>query len=305
MRASAIDALLVLMVVIWGVNYSVIKLAFGEVRPQAFNALRMSLASIVFLAAIRITRRRARASGGHLSRAFYTPHELTARDRRDLVWLGLVGHFGYQFLFASGVAATSVSNAALIIGATPVAIAVMSAALGRERIGRLHWIGAAISIVGLYFVVGPGASFGGATLRGDLLMIVSVGCWAAYTLGASRLIAHHSPLYITGTSMAIGAVPYVLLAVPQLVSVPWRDVSAFTWISLVLSALLALNVSYLIWYIGVQRIGPARTSMYSNLVPIVALGVAAAWLGEPLTREKIIGAAAVLTGVFLTRLKRS
>ena len=305
MRASAIDALLVLMVVIWGVNYSVIKLAFGEVRPQAFNALRMSLASIVFLAAIRVARRRARASGGQLSRAFYTPHQLTARDRRDLVWLGLVGHFGYQFLFASGVAETSVSNAALIIGATPVAIAVISAALGRERIGRLHWIGAACSIVGLYFVVGHGASFGGATIRGDLLMIVSVGCWAAYTLGASRLIARHSPLYITGTSMAIGAVPYVLLAVPQVMSVQWRDVSAFTWISLVLSALLALNVSYLIWYIGVQRIGPARTSMYSNLVPIVALAVAAAWLGEPLTREKIIGAAAVLTGVFLTRLKRS
>jgi drug/metabolite transporter (DMT)-like permease len=45
--------------------------------------------------------------------------------------------------------------------------------------------------------------------------------------------------------------------------------------------------------------------MYSNLVPIVALAVAAVWLGEPLTREKIIGAVAVLTGVFLTRLKRS
>ncbi len=305
MRASAIDALLVLMVVIWGVNYSVIKLAFNEVPPQPFNALRMSLASIVFLAAIRVARRHARATGGHLSRAFYTPYELTRRDRLDLLWLGLIGHFGYQACFASGVAMTSVSNAALIIGATPVAIAVISAALGRERIGRFHWLGAAVSIVGLYFVVGYGASFGGATLRGDLLMIVSVGCWAAYTLGASRLIACHSPLYVTGTSMAIGVVPYVLLAVPQILTVPWSDVSAFTWVSLVLSALLALNVSYLIWYIGVQRIGPARTSMYSNLVPIVALGVAAVWLGEPLTRVKIIGAAAVLTGVFLTRLKRS
>ena len=79
-------------------------------------------------------------------------------------------------------------------------VAIASAALGRERIGRLHWIGAAISMSGIYFVVGHGASFGGATVRGDLLMMVSVGCWAAYTLGASRLIARHSPLYVTGIS---------------------------------------------------------------------------------------------------------
>ena len=104
-RVTAVDALLVLMVVIWGVNYSVIKLAFAEIPPQPFNALRMSLASVVFLAAIRLARRRARVAGAQLSPALYTPHELTARDRLDLVWLGLIGHFGYQFCFASGVAA--------------------------------------------------------------------------------------------------------------------------------------------------------------------------------------------------------
>ena len=44
--------------------------------------------------------------------------------------------------------------------------------------------------------------------------------------------------------------------------------------------------------------------MYSNVVPIVAMSVAALWLGEPLTRAKLIGAVAVLSGVLLTRLGR-
>ena len=159
----------------------------------------------------------------------------------------------------------------VIIGATPVAIATVSAFLGRDRIGALHWIGAIVSTAGIYFVVGRGASFGGATLRGDLLVMISVACWTTYTLGAARLLKRHSPLYVTGTTMAIGAVPYVLLALPQIVRMNWAAVSAWTWTALVLSAFLALCLSYLIWYMAVQRIGPARTSIYSNLVPIVAI----------------------------------
>ena len=91
---------------------------------------------------------------------------------------------------------------------------------------------------------------------------------------------------------------------PQFLGLDWARVSVFTWVSLVLSALLALNVAYLVWYTGVQKIGAARTSMYSNLVPIVAMSFAAFWLGEPLTRDKFLGAGAVLTGVLLTRLGR-
>ena len=113
--------------------------------------------------------------------------------------------------------------------------------------------------------------------------MVSVGCWAAYTLGASRLIARHSPLYVTGMTMAIGTVPYVLICAAANRAVNWAAVSGATWVALVLSALLALNLAYLIWYIGVQRIGAARTSVYSNVVPIVAMAVAAIWLGEPIS----------------------
>jgi len=297
------DALLVLMVVIWGVNYSVIKRAFAEIPPQPFNALRVIIASTVFLTVIAWVKRRAR-EGRPVPAALHTGESLSRRDRWDLLWLGAVGHWLYQWCFADGVNATSVSNCALIIAATPVVVAIASAALGRERIGTPHWIGAAISMLGLYFVVGRGASFGGATFRGDALIMISVGCWAAYTIGAGRLVARHSPLYVTGVTMSIGAVPYVAMALPQLLRLSWRTVSPATWVSLVLSALMALNVAYLIWYTGVQKIGPSRTAVYSNVVPVIAITVAAVWLGEPLTGVKLAGASAVLVGVALTRLGR-
>jgi drug/metabolite transporter (DMT)-like permease len=300
---TRVDAALVLMVLIWGANFSVIKRAFEEVPPQPFNALRLVIASVVFLAAIEYAKRRARR-GEVLSSILHTTNELTTRDRIDLVWLGLVGHLGDQFFFVGGVALTSASNAALIVGATPAMLAVFSALLGRERISRLHWIGAGVSAVGIYLVVGLGASFGGATIRGDLMVLASMLCWTTFTLGAVPLIKRHSPLYVSGMTMVLGGIPYVVMATPQILSVPWLEVSAWTLWALFLSATLALNLSYIIWYIGVQRVGPARTSIYSNGVPVVAMLVAWIWLGEPLTSNKLVGGAAVLGGVLLTRLGR-
>ena len=301
---TRLDALLVAMVLVWGANFSVLKVAFDDIPPQSFNSLRIFLASIVFIVAIAWARRSVEFRKKRISTVFYTPDPLTRRDRWDLVWLGVVGHCFYQLGFAGGVDLTSVANAALLMGATPVAVALLSLALGRERLAATHWVGVALSCLGVYFVVGRGASFGGATLRGDLLVLGSVLCWSTYTLGATRLMQRHSPLYVTGVTMAIGGLPYIALALPQMRHTDWGAVSPWTWGALVWSALFALNLAYLAWYIAVQRLGPTRTAVYSNVVPIAALGVAALWLREPITSAKALGAAAILSGVFLTRLGR-
>jgi drug/metabolite transporter (DMT)-like permease len=75
--------------------------------------------------------------------------------------------------------------------------------------------------------------------------------------------------------------------------------------ALVYSALFALCVAYTIWYVAVREIGSARTSVYSNLVPMVAMMTAVVFLDEPLSAGKLAGAAAVLVGVALTRIGRT
>lgn len=304
LRRSGVDLLLLLMVLIWAVNYSVIKRAFLEIPPQPFNAIRVLIATAVFLTAMWAAASAAKR-GAKVSRIFYTPARPTKQDLWQLLWLGLIGNFLYQFAFVGGVALTSVSNSALIIGATPVVVALTTAALGRERIGRLHWLGAATSAFGIYLVVGHGAAFGGSHIKGDLLVMTSVICWSIYSLGAASLIKRHSPLFVTGMTFAVGCIPYALAVSPQMVNVPWLHLSAFVYAAMVLSALLALCLAYLIWYTGIQAIGVARTSLYSNLVPVAAMSVAALWLGEPMTLIKVVGAAAVLAGLFLTRLART
>jgi len=104
--------------------------------------------------------------------------------------------------------------------------------------------------------------------------------------------------------MAIGGLPYGVVMLPQIAGVPWQTVSTSAWVSLVFSAIFALCVAYVIWYAAVQKIGPARTAIYSNLIPITAMTIAAIWLHEPMSGLRIAGAGAVLAGVLLTRLGR-
>jgi drug/metabolite transporter (DMT)-like permease len=307
-RLSPLDWLLLLMTLIWGTNYALIKSAFRELDPQAFNAIRLALSSCVMMAASRLAGRahaRASASGAGIAEVasiFHTPARVTRSDWIRLVWLGLMGHCLYQYLFVGGLARTSVANGALLVSATPIVISLFSTISGKERIGALHWAGTLISMLGIYLVVGHGAHVSGASLRGDLMLMGAVVCWALYTIGARPLMARHSPVGVTALSMLIGTLVYIPLAAPNLVRVPWGAISAITWVKLVYSALFAICVAYTIWYAAVREIGSARTSVYSNLLPIIAMLTAYVWLHEPIGGAKIAGAAAVLAGVALTRI---
>ena len=303
LHLSRLDALLVLMTVIWGGNYSVIKAALREIPPIAFNALRLTLASLLFLAAIWGT-------GAHRAPVPRTgtqrpPVPRTRGDWAGIVLLALVGQFIYQLLFMAALARTSVANSSLILGCTPIFVALMTAALGHERITPLRWAAAALSAFGIYLVVGHGAAVIRASLGGDLMMLAAVLCWSAATVGSRPLLARHSPLVVTGYSMAIGSALYVPFAWVALRDLAWRDVSASAWWSIVFSAVFALCVAYMIWYTAVQRLGNTRTSVYSNMVPLVAMVVAWGWLGEHIGAMKIAGAGAIILGVALTKIQET
>jgi drug/metabolite transporter (DMT)-like permease len=288
---TRLDAWLLLMTFFWGSNFTVIKTALGELPGPAFNGLRMALAAVVFLMLIAW-----REDVGRIVRS------IPSRDWLAIVALSLLGHTLYQYLFLGGVARTSASNSALIFGCTPITVGLLSAWLGHERYGWARWTGTALSFVGIYLVVGHGARQATSSPIGDAMIFGAMLCWAGFTVGCKPLLDRYSPLFITGVTMAIGTAIYAPLALLWLEGVALGSISLAAWAGIVYSALFSLVAAYVIWYTAVQRLGGGHTSMYSNLVPMVAMGIAALVLGEPLTATKLIGAAAVLSGVALTRL---
>jgi len=276
--------LLLITALIWGANYALIKTVLHELPPPAFNAIRLVVASSVYQVCIAATART----------------RPTTKEFLQLAAVGFYGQFAYQLCFMNGLARTSVANASLIIGLTPAAVALANAVLGLERLTRLHWIGIAISAVGTYFVVGLDAGMSTTSLLGDALTFGAVIGWTAYTLAAKPLLARHSPLVVTGWAMTFGTLFYLPYAMPTLVAVPWPSISAGAWFGTVMSALLALNLCYVLWNIGVQRLGSTMTSIYSNVVPVAAVGSAAIVLDETIGGMKLVGAALIIGGLLVT-----
>jgi drug/metabolite transporter (DMT)-like permease len=281
------------MIVIWGANFSVIKYALRDFPASVFNSLRLIVAALLFLGALAVERQRVGPGTG-----------FTREEWIRVALLGVLGHTIYQLCFVGGLARTSVANSSLIFGCSPIAVALMAAAAGHERVTWPRWVGAGLSLVGLYFVVGRGARLEVNSLTGDGLMFAAMLCWALYSVASQPLLRRHSPLVLTGWSTAIGATLYTALAVPAFVATDWSAISGTSWLLMFFSSVLALGVAYLIWYTAVQRIGSTRTSVYSNLTPVVAMLVAWVWLAEPIAQPQIIGAIAILTGIFVSRFAR-
>ena len=284
-----LDALLLLMVAIWGANFSVIKLALRDFPQIPFNAFRLLLASAVFMVALRLRRRD-------------DDPPLTTADWSRLLLLGVVGHLLYQLGFLAGVARTSVANSSLIFGCTPVAVAILSSLAGHDRLRWPRWAGAALSLAGIYAIVGHRAEMSTATLAGDALVGGGMLCWSVYSVAAQPLLKRHSPMVVTGWSMAIGTAAYLVIAVGPMLSTDWASISPFSWGLMTASSLLALAFAYMVWYTAVQRVGSARTAVYSNLTPVVAMIVAAVWLGEAVSGAQMFGAVLIVSGIAVNRL---
>lgn len=73
------------------------------------------------------------------------------------------------------------------------------------------------------------------------------------------------------------------------------------WSGLGYSAFFAIVIAYILWNLGVKRIGGARTAIYNNLTRVIATLGAAVFLDEPLTPVKLLGAVIIFAGLYFAR----
>jgi len=282
------DASLVLMALIWGINFSVVKFGTSLVDPLAYNGLRVSLAAVVLSVIVFVGRKPLPSR----------------RTIPALLGLGVLGNGVYQLFFVEGIARTSASDGALVVAASPALIALIGWARGVERIKARGIAGIALSIAGIALVVFGSAngSSSHSSLLGDLLVLCGSVSWAVYTVMLKPYTERVPGFQLSAFTMIGGAVPLVLVAWPALTSANWAGVPMSGWMAVLYSGIGALVVAYFFWYRGVRVIGPTRTAMYSNLQPVIAVLVAWLMLGETPTVWQCIGAASIMSGLLLTRM---
>ena len=281
------DGSLVLMALIWGVNFSVVKFGTEQMAALAFNGARLTVASCA-LVLIALGMRRTRVA---------------RRDLVALLLLGVLGNGVYQLLFIEGVALTRAGDAALVVAASPALIALIGRMLGVDRIGMRGALGIALSIAGIGFVVYSGTRVvvKGASVTGDLLVLAGGVSWALYTVLLLPYTHRVDGVTLSTYTMLGGTVALDLAALRYIVHTSWRTIRPLEWGAILYSGFGALVIAYLFWYRGMRVIGPTRTAMYSNLQPLFALVVAWAMLGEAPTPWQGVGAVCIMSGLLLTR----
>lgn len=276
---------------IWGLNFSVTKSAFDQIPPLPFTAVRFLVASLLLWLVLRVIEGPAKLPPGAL---------------KQLIILGVMGNTCYQLAFMLGLARTTATNSALILSTVPTVVGVFAGALGLERITtRMRW-GIALATLGVVLVIATrGVDFDTRTLRGDLLTVLAVLFWAGYTVGLRRVPPGVSPLRVTTITTIVGAPGLVLAGLPGIFTVHWEQVGLKGWLALGYASVLSLVVAYLLWNRSVKAIGGTRTAVYMCLTPLVA--VLGAWLllGERPHPLQGVGAVLIIAGVLLTRAGRT
>jgi drug/metabolite transporter (DMT)-like permease len=284
------DLLIVLVIVLWAVNLSVIKIGLRALSPHAFNAIRLGLAAFAYAAVLL-----ARRGSSRLAKT---------GDGWKAAGLGLLGITFYQVFFIRAVSMMPASTASVFMGMSPIFIALLATAVGEERIPAAGWVGIAISFGGFLLVVAGengGLVFTWEAWRGAVLILLANGCWAAYTVFSKSLLDRNSAFRLAALGTIAGTVVYLPFAAGDLARVPWAHIPWQGWGAILYAGLVAIFLCFVIWYESVKEVGSAKTGVYSNLTPVLAIFIAGLVLGERLTAIQAVGAAVTLAGVYLTR----
>ena len=278
---------MLLVVVFWAGNFTATKVAFTEIGPLAFTALRFALATLVIWAILRRVERPAPLPREHVPR---------------LIALGVIGNTMYQLLFVEGLVRTPATKSAMILAILPIAVTVGAAALGIEHVTRRQKVAVAVASIGVAVVLlARGGSIGGPLGLGELLLLLGVVVWTAYTLMLRSWALPLSPLRLTAWTLYTGTPILVLAGMPQLLRTDWSGVTMVGWGGLLYSALLSLVAAYILWNGAVAILGASRTSVYQCLVPFLSAIIAFFVLDERPGPLHVAGGLLIVAGVLMAK----
>jgi O-acetylserine/cysteine efflux transporter len=262
---------------LWGLNVPLTKLSLPWLGPGWVTVARFAVAAPV----LALVGRRG------LREALTLP----------VLASGAIGFGAVIVLQNIGIEHTSVSHAAVVIGAIPVLVALTAAGLGQTTTRPLTWAGYAVALCGIASVAGSGG--GGASTHGDLVVLASAGLSAGFIVFQPRLLAGRDAAAVTGVQFAGGA----LVALPVSIlteGMPHGAAGATPAFALAALALAGTPLPFWLFARGQARVSAELAGAFLNLEPVV--GAAAGWLalGEPATVEQIMGALAVLVGIAMS-----
>lgn len=283
------EALLLLVVFIWAANYPLAKWAITGMDVFIFNALRFVTAALVTTIIF-------------FTRSTWQP--INREGWKGIISTGFIAHVLYQVVFLYGLSLTTAGNSAVLLSTAPLWTLFINAKLHKEKIRIPMWIGMAISLVGIVSIItgsGKQIDLGGTAIFGDLICIVAAILWGLHTNLQKPLLVDYSVFQLTFLMMGIGGAGLSLIALPHALSFHWGTLPWTYYLAAILSGAISIGLGNIFWSNGVRRLGPGRTSNFSNLIPVIAFIIAYVTLREEISLIQVLGVAVTMVGVWVAR----
>jgi hypothetical protein len=285
-RAAAELGVLLAMV-IWAANFTVVKSSVLAWPVLPFSAIRITCAGVIVLLW-------ARAAGANI--------HMNRRDLAVAALFGVIGQGIYQLLWAGSLGTINAGTSALLIAVTPFLIAVFAAVLGIERLRAPVAVGGLIAFTGVAAVaIGEGAGAFGGTTAGILATLAAAACWASYLLAGTRVIPRTGAIAWTGWSMVFGGAVLIPFGAAQWVQLGAPAIPPVALFGIAFATLGSSSLANVLYFNAVPIIGPARTANFQLLVPFLAVVVSVIVLGEALEPVQALGGSLIILGIWVSR----
>lgn len=217
---------------------------------------------------------------------------------RVLGW-GAAGYGGAVLVQNAGLARTSVTHTALIIGAGPVLVALI-AALWQHAVARpVAWAGFALSLAGVGFVAGGHG--GGASGVGDALVLAATLLSAAMTVAQGDTLAARDPVAVTAIQFA-GAAAVTLPLALVTSGAPAAPPRLAPLLALLALTLLGTVVPFTLFAYGQKHVSAELAGSFLNLEPLVGAVAGVLFFANPAGPRQLAGGVAIVAGIILSSL---
>jgi len=279
--------LLILTTLCWGLNAVFARMAAGEISPMLLVSIRW-LGTLVLLVLFA-------------GRTIMNGLPFIRQNMGYTFLMGLVGLGGFGTLIYYSAYYTTAVNIGIIQGAMPAIVLVGSCWFFRTSVNFVQIAGIVVTMLGVAFVSINGELEKLMSLsfnKGDLLMLIAVICYGAYTVGLRR--KHNLSSIVLFASVVVWAFISTLpLTIYEFASgkTVWPDENV--WIIVGLIVLFPSFLSQICFIASVKLIGPARSGVFVNLVPVFASFLAVQLLGEAFELYHGLSLFLVLSGIFI------
>ena len=274
----------------WGIAFVWTKIVFEYYGPFTTLLFRLVISSVLLTFYAMVTKK---------------SEKVARKDWPLFLLIAFLQPFCYFIGESFGLLLVSSTLASIMIGLIPVIAPIFAYLIYRERLSKVNIAGLIVSFLGLAIFTTTGSAHLEASVKGLLFLLFAVLSGIGYSLVVKNLSQRYRPLTIVRVQNMIGALYFL----PLMIGFEWEKTlsvnpPANVILNLVMLALFGSSLAFILITISIRELGISRTSVFTNIIPVITAISAYFLLNARFSERKIIGMAIIISGLFLSQYQK-